>query len=163
MASVQIRPATRKDALRIAEMANALNRHHGLDDTVFTPEKVARDGFAPHAAFHCLLAELNDDVVGYAMYQDIYNSDEAARGLWLVDLFVEARARSLGIGRRLMAALARVALQRGAVSLWWGVSSDNGGARALYANLGAHDWNYRILELYQEDLERLAQEPNPPE
>jgi GNAT superfamily N-acetyltransferase len=158
MSTVRIRAATRRDAARIAEMANALNRYHAMDDTVFNAEAVARDGFGPRAAFHCLLAVLERETVGYAMYHGCYNSDVARRGLWLVDLYVEERARSHGIGRRLMAALARETLARGGVSLWWGVDSHNASARRMYAGLGAHDYDYRILEFERADLERLAGE-----
>jgi GNAT superfamily N-acetyltransferase len=157
MSTVRIRRASRRDAARIAEMANALNRYHEMD-AVFSAAAVARDGFGPRAAFRTLLAELDGEAVGYAMYHACYNSDVAQRGLWLVDLYVEEVARSHGIGRRLMAALAREALARGAASLWWGVDSGNGGARRMYAALGAHDYDYRILELARSDLERLARE-----
>ena len=57
-----------------------------------------------------------------------------------------------------MAALARETLARGGVSLWWGVDSKNASARRMYAGLGAQDYGYRILELEQADLERLARE-----
>jgi ribosomal protein S18 acetylase RimI-like enzyme len=158
MPSLHIRAATPRDAVRIAEMANALNRYHKMDDTAFTPQRVERDGFGAGAAFSCLLAELDARVVGYAMYHGCYNSDLAQRGLWLVDLYVEEAARSHGVGRRLMAALAREAVACGAVSLWWGVDSENTGARALYKALGAHDFGYRLLEFERADLERLARE-----
>jgi GNAT superfamily N-acetyltransferase len=158
MSTVRIRAATRRDAARIAEMANALNRYHGMDDTVFSAQAVARDGFGPRAAFRCLLAVLDGETVGYAMHHDCYNSDVARRGRWLVDLYVEERARSHGIGRRLLAALARETLARGGVSLWWGVDSLNASARRMYAGLGAHDYDYRILEFARADLERLAKE-----
>lgn len=161
MASIRIRAATRRDSARIAEMANALNRYHGLDPRVFTAEGVARDGFGPRAAFRCLLAVLDGRTVGYAMYHDCYNSDVARRGLWLVDLYVEEQARSRGIGRRLMAALARKALVRGAASLWWAVNAKNADARRMYAALGARDYDYRLLELEGAGLRRLAREAEP--
>ena len=76
MVSVQIRPATRRDAARIAEMANALNRYHDMDE-VFTAEGVKRDGYGPRAAFSCLLAVMEGQTIGYAMYHPCYNSDVA--------------------------------------------------------------------------------------
>ena len=163
MPSVRIRAATRRDSARIAAMANALNRHHDMDDTAFSVEGIERDGFSARPAFSCLLAEVDGEAVGYAMYHECYNSDLAARGLWLVDLFVEERVRSLGLGRRLMAALARESLARGAVSLWWGVDSENSAARRLYAHLGADDYDYRILEMNRAALERLARQDAEPE
>ncbi len=163
MPSVHIRAATRRDSARIAAMANALNRHHDMDDTLFTAEGVERDGFGAHPAFSCLLAELDGAVVGYAMYHECFNSDLAARGLWLVDLFVEERVRSHGVGRRLMAALARESLACGAASLWWGVDTGNAAARRLYAQLGADDYDYRLLEMDRAALERLARQDAEPE
>jgi len=163
MPDLRIRAATRRDSARIAAMANALNRYHDMDDTAFSAAGIERDGFGARAAFSCLLAELEGEAVGYAMYHDCYNSDVAARGLWLVDLYVEERARSHGVGRRLMAALAREALARGAVSLWWGVDSQNAAARRMYAGLGAQDYDYRLLELNREALQNLARQDAEPE
>ncbi len=155
---LSIRPAVPDDAAAIARLANALSRHEGLGDKVFSALAVREDGFGENPAFTVILAELDGEAVGYALYQPFYNTDLACRGLWLSDIFVMAEARGRRIGRKLLAAVARRAVDTGSRSLWWGVHSANTRARAFYAGLGAKDDDARILELDGPALEALAKE-----
>ncbi len=160
---ITVRPGTPEDAAGIAHMANLLNRHEGLGDDVFSEDQVLRDGFGDRPAFQVLIAERAGQPVGYALFTDGYNTDIAARAVWLEDLFVDQPARGQGIGRRLLASVARIAVDRGARSVWWGVRSGNSGARAFYASLGATDDDARILELNDAALTALAdQAPSDP-
>ena len=95
---------------------------------------------------------------GYAMLTDTFNSERAAPGLWLVDLYVRAEARRGGVAQKLMAAVAAEAKARGAESVWWGVRNTNEKAIAFYKAVGAKDDDARILELDGADLTRLAAE-----
>ena len=153
---VLIRSAVEADAAVIAQLANQLSRHEGLGDEVFSAARVREDGFGDDPAFSVVLAELAGEAVGYALYQDFYNTDLACRGLWLSDLFVVEQAQGRHIGRRLLAEVARRAVEVDACSIWWGVRSANHGARAFYAALGARDEDARILELDRTALEALA-------
>lgn len=153
-----IRPATAQDAAAIALLANKLGQHEGLGDDVFSEEQVLRDGFGDQPAFQVLIAERSGQPVGYALFTDGYNTDIAARAVWLDDLFVDESARGGGIGRRLLAAVARIAVERGARSVWWGVRSSNRRARDFYAGLGAKDDDARILELNDAALTAIAKE-----
>ena len=83
------------------------------------------------------MAEIGSELVGYASYHATYDSDVASRDLWLVDLYVDDSVRRQGVGRRLMAAMARTALEAGARTLWWGVRTNNVHAQKFYARLGA--------------------------
>ena len=156
-----IRHATPADAAEIARLANLLSRHEGLGDDVFSEVQVRRDGFGDRPAFEVLIAERDGHAVGYALFTDGYNTDIAARAVWLQDLYVEEQARGHGIGRRLLTAVARLAVGRGARSVWWGVRSGNDQARAFYASLGAKDDDARILELNDEALTAVAEQSDP--
>ena len=156
--SIVIRLGLPGDAAGIAHLANQLGRHEGLADDLFTEEQVLRDGFGEWPAFQVLIAERDGSAVGYALFSDGYNTDIPARAVWLQDIFVEETTRGLGIGRRLLAAVARIAVGRGARSVWWGVRSSNHRARAFYARLGAKDDDARILELNDDALSALAAE-----
>lgn len=153
---ITVRVANPSDAGTIARLANLLGRHEGLADDLFTEEQVMHDGFGEAPAFQVLIAELDGEPVGYALFTDGYNTDIPARAVWLDDLFVDEPARGRGIGRRLLAAVARCAVDRGARSVWWGVRSSNLRAREFYARLGAKDDDARILELNDDTLSALA-------
>ncbi len=151
----RIRPAVRADAAAVAALGNQLNLQHGLPEN-FSEAIVLRDGFDGPRRFSLLVVEQRTWVVGYALYHPQYNSDKPGWGLWLVDLFVEPELRGLGLGRRLLAAVAGEAVASGFVSLWWGVTSANRNARAFYDALGARDEEARILELDGAALAALA-------
>ncbi len=154
-----IRPAVRADAGAIAEMANELNLLEGKPGDVYSEALVTDQAFGAAPLFSVLVAEVGGALVGYAFFVDSYNPEIARPEVWLHDLFVREHARSLGVGRRLMAAVARVTLARGATALGWGVLSSNHRARAFYAGIGARDEDVRILELDGEALTRLTQAP----
>jgi ribosomal protein S18 acetylase RimI-like enzyme len=117
-------------------MANALNRYEGLRQR-FTPAIIRRDAFGRPRRIRVVVAELERRVVGYAATIDGYNTDLAAPENFMLDLFVEARWRSHGIGRALVAAVARETVRRRLGSLQWGVRADNARARRFYRGLGA--------------------------
>ena len=156
--NLSIRPAVPADADAIARLANALSRHEGLGDEVFSAARVREDGFGASPAFSVIIAERDGEAVGYALYQPFYNTDLACRGLWLSDIFVVEQARGRRIGRKLLAAVARRAADMGACSLWWGVRSANTRALSFYDDLGAVDDDARILGLDDSALEALAKE-----
>src|ERR1700759_1372882 len=68
--------------------------------------------FGPRPAAEVLIAELAHEPVGFALFFPSYSTFLAKPGLYLEDLFVRPSARSRGVGRALMSALARVAVQR---------------------------------------------------
>ena len=156
MSGVSIRKAQAGDAATIARLANALCLYHGQSGETFSEAGVLADGFGPDPAFAVLLAEGDGEALGYALYGETYNTDLAARGLWLHDIYVVEPRRGEGVGRKLMAAVAAEAVARGLPSVWWGVLSSNESARAAYAAMGARDEEARIIELDGEALWRLA-------
>jgi GNAT superfamily N-acetyltransferase len=156
MSTVWVRPAQPADAAILAEMANDLNDHVGIHGRPFTPETVRADGFGSQAGFSALVAELEGAVVGYAFFAMGYNTDVAARSMWLHDLFVLPAARRSGVGSALMAAVALETTRVGAVSLEWGVHAANTGALEFYRRLGAGGAEVRIMGIDGDRLRALA-------
>ncbi len=152
-----VRPARAEDAARIAGCANALNAAHGGSDTLYSEATIRDHAFGPRLLFDVLVAEHRGAVAGYASYQDLYNTDLAEPGPWLIDLYVNEALRGQGAGYALMTATARAAVDWGATSVWWGVDASNRNAREFYARLGARDGDARILELDGTALAALAE------
>jgi GNAT superfamily N-acetyltransferase len=101
-----------------------------------TPETFRRDGFGPRPAFACLIAEGEEQALGYALYHDDYDTDRLCRSIYLADLYVETAARGRGIGRALMATVAEAGRRQDAQVMMWGVLKTNLGARRFYARIG---------------------------
>ena len=137
-------------------MANALNRHEALSPRAFTAAIVRRDAFGRRRAFRVLVAEADGRIVGYASFVTGYNTDIAARELWMHDLFVVAAWRSHGVGRVLVTAVAREATRRGLACLEWGVRDSNTRALRFYRRLGARVGHARIASLRGRALAALA-------
>ena len=156
MSTVRVRPAHSSEAAILAEMANDLNDHVGIHGRPFTPERIRADGFGAQAAFTPLVAELDGAVVGYVFFSPGYNTDVAARSVWLHDIFVAPTARGRGVGYALMAAVAAETVRVSGVSLEWGVHEANAGALEFYRRLGAVAAQTRVMGVAGERLRALA-------
>jgi GNAT superfamily N-acetyltransferase len=145
---VRIRPATAADAVTIVRMVRELASYEKLADEVrITEADVLRDGFGERARFECLLAEIDDETVAFALFFHNYSTFEGRPGIYLEDIHVTEAARGLGIGRRLTGRLAALALERGCRRLELSALHWNP-ARVFYERLGfrqMEDWlPYRI-------------------
>ncbi|WP_178130767.1 GNAT family N-acetyltransferase [Reyranella sp. CPCC 100927] len=134
---VSVRRATVDDAEALAELTRGLNAHQGDPVGNFSAAVARRDGFGATPCWTALIAERDGEPVGYAMFHAAYDAPHAARGLYLQDLFVREDARRLGVGRALMAAVAREARQAGCIFFWWTAKQWNTEALAFYRALGA--------------------------
>lgn len=133
--AVDIRPARPDDAAGIARLADGLRAAMGDPTGNFTPEAIRRDGFGPDPEFHIMVADRAGEIVGYALFTTAYEPAYAAKGVYMADLFVAAPTRGLGIGRRLIQAVAADAKARGRIFVWWVAQAKNAPALAFYRKL----------------------------
>jgi GNAT superfamily N-acetyltransferase len=129
---------------------------HELASVTITADDLTRDGFGPEPKFRALIAEWAGQAAGYAVFFDFY-STWRGRQLFLEDLFVRPHFRGKGVGRSLLAHVAKIAGQEKYAALRWEVLSWNQPAIDLYEQLGAEfleDW--RLMLLRDEALRRLA-------
>ena len=108
--------------------------------------------------FECLRAEVAGEAVGFALYFHNYSTFEGRAGLYLEDFYVSERVRGLGLGRALMARLARLAIERGCARFELSVLHWNP-AREFYRGQGfEHNANWLPYRLGGALLEALAKE-----
>jgi ribosomal protein S18 acetylase RimI-like enzyme len=153
---IELRAATAEDAGTLAAMLDAMNVEDGQPPGCYDADVVRRHAFGTEPAFAALLAVAGERAVGYALSLPFYNTEIARRGRYMLDLWVAPSQRRLGIGRKLVATLARRTVEEGGGSLWWTVRNGNLAARRLYAALGAKDDDTRLLELDGAALDALA-------
>ncbi len=159
MSTITTRFATLYDVPIILEFIKGLAAFENELNTVkTTQEDLLRDGFGQQPKFEVLVAELDGEPVGFALYFLTYSTWEGRSSLYLEDLFVVESARNHGVGRQLMARLAAVAVERGYRRLDLQVLDWNP-ARKFYHSLDMghmHDWLPYRLEGHA--LQKLAQE-----
>lgn len=137
----EIRVARREDVPAIAALIEEFTRYmHDLGDTSpprLDAQALERDGFGANPAFQGLLAEVSGEIVGFLLHHAGYDTDEACRLLFVVDLYVAETARGHGIGAALMAEASKVAAGNGAPQVVWTVDKRNVKAKGFYERLGA--------------------------
>ncbi|RXH57060.1 GNAT family N-acetyltransferase [Granulicella sibirica] len=153
-----LREATPSDVPQIHAFIRALADFEREPHAVLTTEAdLLRDGFGPTPRFHCILAELDGDPAGFALYFHTYSTWTGA-GIHLEDLFVLPAMRGKGIGKALITSVASAAHAAGFHRLQWNVLDWNTPAIDFYESLGAvplTEW--RIMRVAGESLPALAQ------
>lgn len=157
MTALSIRAATPADAAAIVRLVRELAAYeHMLDRVRLTEADVLAHGFGARPWFECVLAERDGEVAGLALFTHSYSTFEGAPGLFVEDLYVAEAARGQGLGRRLLAHLAAIALERGCACLDL-VVLDWNPARAFYHRLGfGESEGWLPYRLRGRDLHRLA-------
>jgi GNAT superfamily N-acetyltransferase len=154
---LRIRPATVHDVALIRTLICELAEYeHELELVTISEEDLARDGFGKDPRFRALIAEWDGQPAGYALVFGYY-STWVGRGLFLEDLFVRESFRKRGIGKALLAAVARIAVEEHCYGIHWEVLDWNKSAIDLYQHLGAtfrDQW--RPVLLAGEPLRKLA-------
>lgn len=157
---VLVRRALSDDGPRFLALVHELAAYEKMQGP--SPEAEARllgDAFGARPRFDLFLAELEGAVVAYAVVFETYSTFLARPVLYLEDVYVTPAARGHGVGRAVMAVLAREALRRGCPRLSWVVLDWNVDAQRFYDRVGARRsaswWPYAIEGA---GLERLAAE-----
>jgi GNAT superfamily N-acetyltransferase len=158
LAMLLIRPANIDDCGLLRTMIRELAQFERLLEFVtIREEDLARDGFGENPRFRALIAEWDGQAAGYAIFFGYY-STWAGAALYLEDLFVREKFRSRGIGKALLAAVARIAVEEDCYGMHWEVLDWNQKAIELYQALGAEfPDQWRRVMLSGEALQKLAE------
>ncbi len=152
-----IRPVERGDIAELLAMITELASYERLSDRVVGDERKLEQSIFELGAAEALIAEVGENVVGYAIYFTTFSSFLCWPGLWCEDVFVRPEWRGDGIGRALFAAVATVAAERGYERLDWVVLDWNEPAIAFYEGLGArHLSDWKTMRLDGDGLRRVA-------
>ncbi|QJX00313.1 GNAT family N-acetyltransferase [Frigoriglobus tundricola] len=153
-----IRPATPADVPVIAQLIRDLAEYERLLHAVVLTETDLRTHlFGPRPYAEVLLAEDDGAVVGFALFFHNYSTFRAKPGIYLEDLFVVPEARGKGFGKALLAALAKLAVDRDCCRVEWSVLNWNAPSIAFYQSLGATPMNeWTVYRLTDGALRKLA-------
>ena len=157
--TLAIRPATPADLPLIAELIRALAEYEKLAHEVrFDETTLAAKLFGPRPFAEVIIGEVDGTAQGFALFFHNFSTFEGRPGVYLEDLFVRPAARGSGLGKALLAELARIAVERDCARLEWSVLDWNEPAIGFYKALGAKPMDeWTVFRVDGTALETLAQ------
>ena len=157
---LSIRPAKPKDAALLATLIRELAEYDRLgQEAIVTEEDVARDGFGRKRKFRALIAEWDGAPAGYACFFEVYSTFQGRPGLFLDDIFVRPAYRKKGIGKALLARVAKTAWEEDYFCVRWEVLDWNTEAIDFFRKFGVvflDEWKSGLL--VGDTLESMAKE-----
>ncbi|HNJ83772.1 MAG TPA: GNAT family N-acetyltransferase [Piscinibacter sp.] len=138
----------------IGELAEFEKLSHLLQ---VTPETLHPHLFGERPVVEAQVAQLDGEVVGFALFFTNFSTFLSKPGLYLEDLYVRPALRGRGIGEALLSRLAAIAVERGYGRFEWSVLDWNSNAIRFYEKMGATvlpDW--RICRITGDALQRFG-------
>lgn len=160
---LRIRPAKRRDIPTILKLIRDLAQFEKLSHEVQASPRSLEASLFPKSpaarrrAPRVLMAEQSGKSVGFALYFYSYSTFLARPGVYLEDLYVRPKFRSLGIGKALLSRLAHEVIAIGGGRLEWSVLKWNRRAISFYKRLGATPQkSWQVYRMAGPALKRLA-------
>ena len=158
MSALIVRAAGPEDVGTLMGFIRDLAAFERVPDAVRASEAdLLRDGFGPVPRFEARLALLDAAPCGFTLFFTSYSTWEGRPGLYLEDIYVADWARRRGVGRRLLADLAQIALERDYRRLDLSVLDWNP-ARSFYERIGlSHNSEWLPYRVSGAALKALAE------
>ena len=156
--TLAIRPATPADLALIAQFIRDLADYEKLAHEVrFDEAKLGEKLFGPRPYAEVVIGEIDGTPQGFALFFHNFSTFEGRPGIYLEDLFVRPEARGSGLGKALLAYLAKLCTERDCARLEWSVLDWNAPSIGFYKSLGARmmdEWT--VMRVDGDALTELA-------
>lgn len=159
---IGIRPAGAADLADLERLLAGVHAHYPEDagekpDFAAVAREIVHDGYCD-----AVIARDGGLPVGLAVYTFLQPSHGTGAALFMKELFVVESARGRGVGRALMAHLARLARARGCTRFEWTTGRANRSAIGFYESLGAREDPHRVwFRVADEALGRFLRDEPP--
>jgi GNAT superfamily N-acetyltransferase len=147
---MRVRPTIPADVPFLLRFIGELAEYEREPDAVRTTAPQLQEVLfaeTPHVFAH--VVEIDDEVVGMAIWFLNFSTWEGTHGVYLEDLYVTPQARGHGAGRALLQTLATLCVDRGYARLELSVLDWNLPAIGFYRTLGAvgmDDWTVQRID-----------------
>ena len=136
--SLTIRRARPNEAELVLSFVRELAEYEKLLHEVEATEAMLGAAlFGEQPRLFCEIAEWNGEVAGFAVWFINFSTFSGRSGIYLEDLFVRPAQRGNGIGKALLAHLAKQCVANGWSRLQWSVLDWNTPSIEFYKSLGA--------------------------
>ena len=156
--SIVLRAAQREDSALIFALVRELADYEKLSgDVDAAPEQISAALFAGEPRLFCDIAEWNGAPAGFSVWFLNFSTFRGRHGIYVEDLFVRPAFRGKGIGKALMARLAKRCVDEGWARFEWAVLDWNAPSIAFYKSIGAQVMDeWRICRLTGKALQAFA-------
>jgi GNAT superfamily N-acetyltransferase len=161
-----VRPATAGDVPTMVELVRDLAAYERAADRVeLTSELLEAALFGHDPAVFAHVATVGGEVAGFTLWFVTFSTWLGRHGIYLEDLYVRPEHRGEGLGKALLAELARVCVERGYGRLEWSVLDWNTSAVDFYRAHGAtpqDEWTvFRLAGSPLRQVAGLQESPEP--
>ena len=158
---MNIRKGEKKDMKAILELIKELATFEKEPDAVVvTGADLERDGFGPNPLFHSFVAEMDDQIVGMALYYYRYSTWKG-KTIHLEDLIVKEKMRGSGLGFALYSKIIEQGKLDNVRRIEWNVLDWNTPAIDFYTKSGAkilYDW--RVAQMDENGINEFLEKNN---
>ena len=158
--NLKLRSANRTDMGSVLKLIKELALFENEPESVeITESTLMEDGFGENPRFKVFVAELNDEIVGMALFYERYSTWKG-KAMHLEDLIVQKRHRGKGIGNALYTKVLTYAFENGFKRVAWEVLDWNKVAIDYYISTGAivfDDW--RVAQMDEKSLGKFVKNP----
>ena len=151
-----IRKATKNDMPSVLELIQELATFEKEPDAVVvTVDDLVRDGFSENPLFQCFVAEVENEIIGMALYYYRYSTWKG-KTIHLEDLIVKENKRGTGAGFALYKEIIKQGKAENVRRIEWNVLDWNTPAIDFYEKSGAKvlgDW--RVVHMDDKGIERF--------
>lgn len=151
MSETVVRRVREADVPAVVALVRELaDYERALHEVRLTETQLREALFGPSPALFGHVAEVDGEVVGFAVWFLNYSTWRGVHGVYLEDLYVRPTQRGNGLGRALLRELAAECVRQGYARLEWAVLDWNEPAIGFYKSLGAlpqDEWTiYRLTD-----------------
>lgn len=151
MSPALIRLAERKDCPDILKLIKELAVfENAIEEVENNVTQLEKDGFGANPFFHCLLAEIDGQIVGMSLWYYRYSTWKGVR-LYLEDLIVAQEHRQKGVGKALFNSTIDMAKKNNCTGMTWAVLNWNEPAKKFYKDYDANfddEWELCNLNFF---------------
>lgn len=151
-----IRKATKNDIPSVLELIQELATFEKEPDAVVvTVDDLVRDGFSENPLFQCFVAEVENEIIGMALYYYRYSTWKG-KTIHLEDLIVKENKRGTGAGFALYKEIIKQGKAENVRRIEWNVLDWNTPAIDFYEKSGAKvlgDW--RVVHMDDKGIEQF--------
>lgn len=146
----KLRFAVEEDVSLILSFIRELADFEEMLHEVVATEEIIKESLFERKVAEVIIGELDNKPVGFALFFHNFSTFLGRPGLYLEDLYVKPEVRGNGLGKMLLAFLAKLALERKCGRLEWWCLDWNESSINFYKQQGAvpmDDWTvYRVQD-----------------